>query len=179
MITFGALHFLALAALLAAAVYKDVRERRIPNAVTVPGLVAGLVLGAVAEGGFPVVALGGAVVAFLVSVPFVLLGGLGGGDSKLLTAVGAFVGIGGLLSVLLYGALAGGILALGNAIRRGAILGVLLNTMRLLVYLITLGRHGERVALDSPGAGSIPYGVAIAAGTLAAWFFPFSLKGFL
>lgn len=177
MITFEAFHFLALAVLLTAAVFTDLRERRIPNAVTIPGLVAGVILAAVAAGGFPGSALGGVIVAFLVTVPFVALGGVGGGDAKLLTAVGAFVGIGGLLSVLLYGALAGGVLALANAIRRGAILGVLMNTKSLIVYLVTFGRHGERIALDSPGAESVPYGLAIAAGALAAWFFPLSLGG--
>ena len=79
--------------------------------------------------------------------------------------------------MVLYGALAGGILALGNAVRRGAILGVILNTKNLLLYLITFGRRGERIALDSPGAATIPYGLAIAAGTLLAWFFPLSLRG--
>lgn len=177
MISPGALQFLALVVMLAGAVVVDVRERRIPNAVTVPGLLVGVILAVFGEGGFPGEALGGVLVAFAVSVPFVLLGALGGGDAKLLTAVGAFVGLGGLLSVLLYGALAGGILAIGNAVRRRAILGVLMNTKSLLVYLVTFGRRGERISLDNPGAVSIPYGVAIAAGTLVAWFFPFSLAG--
>jgi prepilin peptidase CpaA len=172
-----ALQFLALVVMLAGAVVMDVRERRIPNVVTVPGLLAGVILAVFGEGGFPGEALGGVLVAFAVSVPFVLLGGLGGGDAKLLTAVGAFVGVGGLLSVLLYGALAGGILAVANAVRRGAILGVLMNTKSLIVYLVTLGRHGERIALDSEGAETVPYGLAIAAGTLVAWFFPLSLAG--
>ena len=91
------LQFLALLMLLTVAVLTDLRERRIPNKVTVPGLLAGLVIGAVLEGGFPQVALGGASLALLVSFPLVALGGLGAGDAKLLTAVGAFVGPGGLL----------------------------------------------------------------------------------
>jgi prepilin peptidase CpaA len=171
------LQILALLVLLTVAVVTDLRERRIPNAVTVPGLVVGLILAGIAETGFPGTAFGGAAVAFFVSLPFVALGGLGAGDAKLLTAVGAYVGTGGLLSVLLYGALAGGVLALANAVRRGAILGVILNTKDLFLYLITFGRRGERIALDSPGARSIPYGLAIAAGTLLAWFFPLSLRG--
>jgi prepilin peptidase CpaA len=177
MSTVQTLQLVALVTLLSAAVVKDLRERRIPNAITVPGLVIGLLLAGLVDGGFPGSALMGVVVAFLVSLPFVLLGALGAGDAKLLTAVGAYVGTGGLLSVLLYGALAGGLLALGNAVRRGAILGVILNTKDLFLYLITFGRRGERIALDSPGAATIPYGLAIAAGTLLAWFFPMSLKG--
>lgn len=173
------LQLLALVGLLGAAVYWDLKERRIPNKVTVPGLVIGLLLAAIAERAFPGSAILGAGVALLVSLPMVLLGGLGAGDAKLFTAVGAFVGLGGLFSVFAFGGIAGGILALANAIRRGAILGVLVNIKNIILYQITLGRHGERIRLDSPGAQSVPYGLAIAAGALGAWFFPLSLGGTL
>jgi prepilin peptidase CpaA len=171
----SAIHLVALLGLLGAAVYTDVREQKIPNKVTVSGFLAGLVTVALLEGGFPVSALVGAGLAFLVSLPLVAMGGIGAGDSKLLTAVGAFMGPAGLLSVLVYAGLAGGVLAIGNTFRRGAFLGVLVNMKNLLFHWITLGRHGERIALDSPGAQSVPYGLAIAAGSLVAWFFPLAL----
>ena len=169
------LQFLALAALLGAAVVTDLRDRRIPNELTVSGLLVGLAIAAMMEGGMPVSALAGAGLAFVISLPFVALRALGGGDAKLLVAVGVFVGPAGLLSVALYGALAGGLLAAGSAIRRGAILPVLLNSGKLFFHLITLGRHGERFGLDNPQAQSVPYGLAIAAGALVTWFAPFSL----
>jgi prepilin peptidase CpaA len=175
----SSLQLVTLASLLGVAVFTDLRERRIPNKVTVPGLIAGLIIAAAVEGGVPFSALGGAGLAFLVALPFVVLGGLGGGDAKLLTAVGAFVGTGGLFSVVLYGALAGGVLAVGSATRRGTLIPVLLNSGKLFVHLITLGRHGERFALNSPHAHSVPYGLAIAAGALATWFVPISLGGSL
>jgi len=171
----SSLQLTALLALLGAAVFMDLRERRIPNRVTVPGLVAGLVTAAAVEGGFPLSALAGSSLGLFLGLPFLALGALGGGDAKLLAAVGAFVGPGGLLSVALYGALAGGLLAVGSAIRRGTLVSVLLNSGRLFVHLITLGRHGERLGLDNPHAHTVPYGLAIATGALATWFFPFSL----
>lgn len=177
MSTLSILQLSALAILLALAVYTDLRERRIPNRVTVTGLLTALLLAALAEGGFPGSAFAGAGLALLVSFPLVALGGLGAGDAKLLTAVGAFVGVGGLLPVLLYGGVAGGLLAVGNAARRGAILGVLVNLRNLAVHWATLGRRGERISLSSPGAESVPYALAIAAGALLTWFFPFSLGG--
>jgi prepilin peptidase CpaA len=169
------LQFLALVLLLVVAVYADVRDRRIPNRITVPGLLVGLALGALLEGGIPLGALGGAGLALLVSFPLVALGGLGAGDAKLLTAVGAYLGPGGLLPLLVYGGLAGGLMATGNAIRRGAILGLLANLGGLVLHWITRGNRGYKVSLTDPGAHSIPYGVAISAGALLAWFFPFSL----
>ncbi len=173
------LHLTALGLLLGVAVYTDLRERRIPNRVTVSGLIVALLLASILEGGLPLGALAGAGVALLVTFPLVALGGIGAGDAKLLTAVGAFVGPGGLLSVFIYGGLAGGALAVANTVRRGAFLGVLVNMKNLLLHWVTLGRGGQRISLNSPGAQSIPYGLAIAAGALLTWFFPFSLGGLL
>jgi len=175
--TLALLHFLTLLVLLSVAVVTDLKDRRIPNWITVPGLLAGLIAGALMEGGVPVAALSGAVIAFLVSLPVFVLGGFGAGDVKLFTAVGAFVSAGGLVSVVVYGGLAGGILALANAARRGALLGLLLNTKNLLVYGVTGGRAGVRIDLESSPAHAVPYGVAIAVGTVLSWFFPLSLGG--
>jgi prepilin peptidase CpaA len=177
MSTISILQITALVILLGAAVYTDLRERRIPNGLTVSGLVVALLLAGVAERGFPGSSLAGAGLALLVSFPLVVLGGLGAGDAKLLTAVGAFVGAGGLFPVLIYGALAGGALAVGNAVRRGALLGLLVNVKNLLVHWASLGRRGQRISLNSPGAQSVPYALAIAAGALLTWFFPFSIRG--
>jgi prepilin peptidase CpaA len=173
------LHLSALVLLLAVAVYTDLKERRIPNKLTGPGLLVGLIFAGILEGGVPTMGLLGAGFALVLSFPMVALGALGAGDAKLLTAVGAFVGPGGLMSGVLYGALAGGVLALVSTIRRGTLIPVLLNSLNLIIHTITLGRHGERMGLDTPGAHSVPYGVAIAAGALATWFAPFSIGGSL
>jgi len=172
-----AFQFAALAILLAAAVYMDIRERRIPNRLTASGLLTALVLASLMVRGVPVAALAGAALALFVAFPLVALGGFGAGDAKLLMAVGAFVGPGGLLSVVIYGGVAGGILAIANALRRGVLLGVLINVKNLFLHWATLGRRGQNVSLNSPGAESIPYALAIAAGALLTWFFPFSVGG--
>lgn len=173
------LQLLALLTMLVLSVYSDLKTRRIPNKVTVSGLLAGLILGAFLEGGFPLEALSGAGLAFLMAFFIFALGGFGAGDAKLVTAVGAFVGPGGLFSVLLYGALAGGLLALINAIRRGAVLGLLLNTKDLIRSWFSAGQGGFDNELNSPEAHSLPYGVAIAAGAVLAWVFPLSLTALL
>lgn len=170
-------HFLTLSVVLGAAVVMDIRERRIPNKITASGFLCGVILGVFMEGIPPVSALAGAGVGLAVSLPAVAVGGLGAGDAKLFAAVGSFFGPGGLLSVFLYGAIAGGVLALVSTVREGTLAGVLLNLKELFIYFLSFGKRGSRISLDNPEAKTIPYGVAIAVGAWGAWFLPISLGG--
>ena len=86
-----------LSALIALAV-TDLRERLLPNAITLPGIIVGLVCSLVAPPG-PVSALLGVVIGGV--VPFVVgeiyyrvrgIDGLGMGDVKMLAMIGAFLG---------------------------------------------------------------------------------------
>ena len=58
-------------------------------------------------------ALGGAAAGFAVFLIFYLLGGMGGGDVKLMAGFGALLGAGRLLEAALWTAAVGGIVALG------------------------------------------------------------------
>jgi prepilin peptidase CpaA len=103
-----------------AAAWFDVRERRIPNALTLGALAVAIIIRATA--GIEVVGAGllGALVGFSVALPFFLVGGLGGGDLKLIAAIGAFLGPGRLFFALLITALVGGVMAVTTIIRRKA-----------------------------------------------------------
>lgn len=166
---------LGVVAVLAAAF--DVRENRIPNWLTVGGLVAGLVLGGLQGWAGLGGAAGGAAVAFLLALPVFLLGGFGGGDVKLLAAVGALVGFDELPTALLVTALAGGVLAAVAVIRRRAVKRTLKNIGTMLMLLVTSGREmlrawkgegpGHALTVDAQDAVTVPYGVAIAVGAFA------------
>lgn len=96
----------------ALAVVTDLKMRKVPNWLTLPLMALGLFLAALYGGwsGF-LISLACAVGALgLFSLPFGL-GWLGGGDVKLLSALGALFGWPGLLWLTLYSALAGGVLA--------------------------------------------------------------------
>jgi prepilin peptidase CpaA len=173
----AAVKLLAMLAMLGVAVFTDLRERRIPNKVTLSGAVAALLLSALEIGGIPTGALLGLGVALAVSFPAFALGALGAGDAKLLAAVGAFVGGSGLFAVLIYSGFAGGLLGLASAIRRGVIIPVLLETKNLAIWMVTFGHKGARRTIQDPEARTVPYGVAIAVGAVLAWIYPIPLGG--
>lgn len=163
---------LAVVAVMTLALGWDVRTRRIPNRLTLAGLILGLLLRAPLGPEAVFLGLAGAGISLLVAFPLFVAGGIGGGDAKLLMVAGAFLGPSGLLVAgLLSGAL-GGLMAVAIIVRRQVWLPTLLSSKDLLVHLATFGKAGERPSLDSPGAVKIPYGVAISLGTLMAWFMP-------
>lgn len=150
----------------------DLRERRIPNHLTVAGIALALLIRLASpemsvEGGVV-----GGLLAFGITVPFFAASALGGGDVKLLTAVGAFLGPAGLASALLLTGLVGALIALVVSARQKVIVAALLNCRDLLVHVLSAGRAGERRTLSSAGIPSVPYGIAIALGGLGAWFVP-------
>ncbi len=139
-------------------VVTDWRWQRIPNAATFPVMAIGLVLGAVE--GLPGAILGGGLldhaaglaIGLAVSYPFYVGGGIKAGDAKMLMAIGAVRGSIFLLNAALYGALAGGVLALA-----------LMVTRRLTPPEVT-----PRNRLEAILKARIPYGVALGIGALVA-----------
>jgi prepilin peptidase CpaA len=160
----------AFVALLLGAAWSDVRSRRIPNALTVTGLVVALVLRLLMGPGAAIDGLLGILLAFLVVLPFFVLGVMGGGDTKLFMMIGAFMGPRNFLWAAVLIAIIGGMLALVDAGRRGALLPVLFNCGQIMKHWATFGRRGVNRSIASAGAMTIPYGVAIAAGALLWWF---------
>src|SRR5688500_5262829 len=95
-------HFAILLIAMAACV-TDLRSRRIPNVLTFGAALAGIAFHALApEGeGLGIAALGWAIGIVAFFIPFAL-GGLGGGDIKLLGALGAWLGPAGTVWLVLY-----------------------------------------------------------------------------
>ena len=139
--------------LLLAAATEDAARLRISN-ITVLLVIVAAVIAAIVVG--PALSLWQnlAVFAALLAVgtPMFAAGKLGGGDVKLLAAVGLWFSLKGALWMLLDVVLAGGAVAI------------------LIIALRSLGWSNKirsRVVVLRPGSG-IPYGVAIAAGALIA-----------
>jgi prepilin peptidase CpaA len=159
-----------LAGVVACAALSDVRTRRIPNRLTASALAVGLVLRAVLGLSPLLDGVLGAALALVVVLPLFALRGIGGGDAKLLIVVGAFLGPKGFVVAALVAALAGGVMSLAAVARRGVVLPALLGVGDQLRWFASFGRRGARTTLLTPGVVSVPYGVAIAVGSLAALY---------
>jgi prepilin peptidase CpaA len=161
---------LTLTAILSMAVWVDMREHRIPNLVSLGGVLAGLFMHTWFHGYEGLLAgLGGMALGLGILLPFYLLKGMGAGDVKLMAAVGAFLGPQHVLLAagltLLAGSLAGiAILVYGKGI--GKALQRYWFTVR---WLVTAGAWiYQRPAEDEAAAIRFPYALAIATGSLAA-----------
>jgi len=141
----------------------DWKYRRIPNWLTVSGLLAGIAVN-VFMTGWPgaKAALLGAGLGLLILLPFVLIKALGGGDWKLIGAVGACLGPARLIEVLIGSMLVAGVMAIGMIIYKGRVRQALGNMAHMLRAFLTLHLPGPEVSLDNPEAVKIPFGVAVA-----------------
>lgn len=156
-----------------AAALKDLESRRIPNRLLAAGLAGALVLHLLSPQ--PVAGLlawlGGAAAGLAMFLPFYLVRGMAAGDVKMMAVVGAFAGPGDALRIAVLAWCAGGVMALAVLVFKGRLRMALANLWAILrptllrlprAPLPAIGSAGGR-----PSAGAIPYGVAIAAGTIA------------
>ncbi len=147
----------------------DIRTGRIPNALTYPAIVAGPLLALLPWAGPEVMSsLTGLAVAFLPGLALWTLGVLGGGDVKLLTAVGGLLGYPLILDALFYSLVAGAGMGLTLILWRGEGLAF---GQRLWLTLMAM------VVPKAPWPAwntelRIPFAVAIALGTVWSLFLP-------
>jgi len=144
----------------------DVRSRRIPNWLTVPSFAMGVVVHAVAGGWSGIqTSLGGFATGFAILFVLWLVGGGGGGDVKMLGALGAWLGT----TLVLFAFLASAVVTL--LIVLGAVLSEAFSRGKAGTETVT--RHSTKKTNGSPRhpkASSrpgriVPYAVPLAIGT--------------
>ena len=107
----------AICSLAAAAI--DLRTRRVPNALTGAAATAGIVLAVTGFGQAGIVpAILGGLLGLTLMLPGYLFGATGGGDVKLLAAIGTLLGPERILIAFFVMAIGGGLLALATAAGR-------------------------------------------------------------
>jgi prepilin peptidase CpaA len=158
-------------AVLAIATFTDLRSRRIPNWLVLPFLAAGLVVPAIAHGWHGLgQSLEGFGLGLLVYGGLAIFAGMGMGDVKLVTAIGAWIGPRQLFLAMVLTAMAGGVMALGSVF------------VSLAAKHLKKARQVEQepaedtsaapaeAVPDDPLLHKIPYAPAIAVGTLLSFF---------
>lgn len=146
----------------------DVRTRRIPNALTFGSALAGLLFHRLADGPEGVlVAAGGWLVGLFLFLPFFALRGMGGGDVKLLAALGAWIGPQETVWLAVYTGIAGGVLGVLVALSRGYLKTAMRNMLGALQYWRVAGIGPvPGLTLESGSAPRLAYAIPILAGTL-------------
>ncbi len=179
--TLNIIRHILLAALVVSCAYTDLAKGKIYNAVTFPAIFLGLLtvytMGGVYENGV----IGISLVSSLAAMGIVMLlfiwpyirGGIAAGDVKLMLAVGAIGGLYNYFTVyaLLYSTLIGAFMAVLLFIWKGRFIEGVKSTAK---FAVTTGRVDNDGDDDAEGKNTtgltIPYGSAIAAGTMIAWF---------
>jgi prepilin peptidase CpaA len=156
----------------------DFRTRRIPNVLTLGS--AALAVAFHAAGTGPVRealasaawSVAGWVVGLLLFLPLFLLRGLGAGDVKLLAAFGAWLGPAAACWVAIYGAIAGGAMAVPWLVARRALGRTLGNIWALIGFWRLAGlRPYPALTLEAPGTIRLPYALPLTVGAaLTLWW---------
>ncbi len=152
----------------------DLTSRRIPNMLTGPVLLLGLVhalwMGGVSE--LSDALMGCALLTLPYALLFVFAHG-GAGDAKMMGAIGAWLGVANGTVVLVSVMLSGVVLGLGLVVvrrRLGSVLANLSTIISSLLLALARGRMSEGRTLLPVGQQmeTMPYGIAIFAGTCIA-----------
>jgi prepilin peptidase CpaA len=175
------LKYVPLVAMLAWAAFGDCRTRRIPNKLTLPLAIAGILQSFCAlHTATPGQALLGFTAGFgLMILPFAL-GAMGGGDVKLMAGVGAWIGPERVLMVFLVAAIIGMLMVLTQATRQGRLRVLFRNSAAVainLAHVRDLGVEHAKAAgrscksVDEP----LPYAVPVLAAVLLLLAMAFAL----
>lgn len=161
---------ITLAVLVAVAAVWDVSVRRIPNWLTLGGIVAGFAVRWTLFGwAGPREAALGMGLAFLIYFGLFALRAVGAGDVKLMMAAGALCGPSNWRIVFICSAICGGICALALILSRGILRSTLNNVLLLLGQLVRFRapyRAIPRLDVRHPRSVKLPHGLSIALGSM-------------
>jgi prepilin peptidase CpaA len=145
----------------------DIYKSKIYNAITYPAVGLGIVLAGLTPGEPSIGnSIFGLAIGFIPLFIIFVIGGLGGGDVKLMAAIGAVKGYPFILYAMFYSGLVGGLLAIITMIWGGVFFKSMRNILRTILTSIIPGF--KTVPLDPKDSHPIHFGFAICMGTLWA-----------
>jgi prepilin peptidase CpaA len=153
------------------AVANDVRSHRLPNLLTLPALLAALLLSPWLGGtSGPLEATVGALLGLALLVGPYAIGGVGAGDVKAVMALGAWIGPAAMLGAVAWALIAAGGFGLVLLALRGELVDYARRWGRTLLLTLT----SRRISYESPASGSvaasgIPFAVVLSLGLALQW----------
>ena len=149
----------------------DGRWRRVPNWLTVPGVLLGIALNTILLGSEGLrSSLEGLGLALVIYLALFLLRAMGGGDVKLMAAVGAIAGGSNWLSIFVLTLLFGGVAAIILILARRRVRQTFQN-MWLIIASLGSGqapyKRNPQLDVRSEESVRLPHAVTIACGALA------------
>ncbi len=149
--------------------FGDLLDRKIPRVFTVGGFLVGLAYHLI-YGGFWQ-ALLTAALGFALGLGLYELRAIGGGDVKLLAALGAILGFHSWVLALEIAITAAGLMALVGIIRTGRLLQTFRNMGRLLKHFAANGlRPHPEIQVNNATLLRIPFGMAAGLGAVCTVF---------
>ena len=152
----------------------DLRARRIPKVLTFGAAAVGFSYQFWSQGTSGALhSAGGWLLGVAVFLPLFLLRGMGGGDVKLVGALGAWLGVRDVFWVALYAALAGGVMAVVVALWHRRLQRSASSVLMLLWYWRTQGlRPLPALTLEAVQGPRLAYALPILAGVVLRMWLP-------
>lgn len=165
-------------------VFFDVTKKIIPNYITIPAIFLGFVTCGIVDGinGIKFSIFGLLVGLVIFMIPF-MLGGMGGGDVKLIAAIGALKGWEFVIWTTIYSGIAGGAIIIVILLREKSLVGtlnrlsgILIKPIILFLLLFSSSEILYRIYnwISSTEINwekrYIPYGLAIGIGSFITYF---------
>ncbi len=157
-----------LAPILVIAAVIDIRYHRIPNWLTFPTIIAGVIYHSASAGiqGCLSSAVG-TLLGMAFFLPFYIKGGTGAGDVKLMGAVGGFLGPAGVFYAFIFSSIAGGIYAVILLLRHRLFRETFTRYWYMLITFLFYHKMLYIPPRDEAAMPVLRFGVAIAAGTIS------------
>jgi prepilin peptidase CpaA len=163
-----AVYWFVSAVLIVAAII-DGRQLRVPNWLTYPFALSGLVASLLPGGLGFWSSLGGLALGLALLLPLYAVGGMGAGDVKLLAGVGAWIGSTLIVYAFIATAIVGAVIAIERMITSGRLALHLQRMGQITREWITIRNPSTLAALAAerkPSMTLLPYAIPMAIGTI-------------
>jgi len=168
-------HVKLVALILIVAAWIDGKELRVPNWITFPMILSGLVYCGVTNGWIGLgEGLWGMTVGLLTLLPLYAVGGMGAGDVKLMAGIGAWLGATVTWYAFCVSVIVGAVMAVIMVLYRRSWEKHYNNFLMIVMEFITIKKPDQLYAIAAerkPNMLLLPYGIPICIGSIAYFFY--------